>query len=90
MKRGLLGFDADTVRAKAGAEAARAKFKPKGTRKILFGPKSTCILQKVRYALAPTATMGVCQIQAKGYEENVVQAKGYVQFAKSHVPFGPN
>ena len=68
--------------------AARAKFKPKGTRKILFGPKRTYILQKVTYPLAPTETMDVCQIQAKGYEENVVQAKG--QFAKSHVPFGPN
>ena len=30
------------------------------------------------------------QIQAKGYKKNVVWAKGYVHFAKSHVPFGPN
>ena len=68
-----------------------AKLKPKGTRKILFGPKGTCILQIVTYPVAPTATLvDFCQIQAKGYEENVVRAKGYVHFAKSHVPFGPS
>ena len=38
----------------------------------------------------PVRGLEVCQIQAKGYEENVVRAKGYVYFAKSHVPFGPN
>ena len=53
------------------------KFKPKGTRKMSFGRKGTCTLQKVTYPLAPTATMDVCQIQAKGYEENIVRAKGY-------------
>ena len=37
-----------------------------------------------------TDTMDVCQIQAKGYEEKVVRAIGYVHCAKSHVPFGPN
>ena len=31
-----------------------AKFKLKGTRKLLFEPKSTCILEKVTYSLAPT------------------------------------
>ena len=31
-----------------------ANFKPKGTSKILFGPNSTCILEKVTYSLAPT------------------------------------
>ena len=31
----------------------------------------------------------MCQIQAKGYEENVVRAKGFVHFAKGLVPFGP-
>ena len=30
------------------------------------------------------------QMQAKGYEENVVRPKGYGHFAKTHVPFGPN
>ena len=66
------------------------KFKPKGTRKMLFGPKGTCIAQKLTYPLASTATVDVFQIQAKGYEENVVRAKGYAHYAKSHVPFGPN
>ena len=65
---------------------AFATFKPKGTRKILFGPKGTCILQKVTYPLAPAVAMDVCQIQAKGYEENVVRAKGYVHFVKGNVP----
>ena len=91
MKQGLLGFGADVVRAKAlGAKAERAKFKPKSTRKMLFRPKGTCNLQKVTDPLAPTATMDVCQIQAKGYEENVVRAKGYVPFTKSRVPLGLN
>ena len=56
----------------------------------MFGPKNPCILQKASYALAPTATMGVCQIQARWYEKNVVWAKGFVHFAKSHVLCGPN
>ena len=68
-----------------------AKFKPKGTRKMLFGRKGTRISQKVTNPLAPTAPMvDFCQTRAKGYEENVVRAKGYVHFAKSHIPFGPN
>ena len=69
---------------------AFAKFKPKGARKILFGPRRTCILQKVTYLLAPTATVDVSQIQAKEYEKNVVRAKGYVHFAKSHIPLTRN
>ena len=64
-----------------------AKLKPKGTRKMLFGLKGSCIAQKVTYPLAPTATVDACQTQAKGYEENVVRAKGYVHFAESHVLF---
>ena len=67
-----------------------AKLKPKGTRKMLFGLKGSCIAQKVTYPLAPTATMDVCQFQAKGYEENAVRAKQYVHFGKSHEPVGPN
>ena len=31
-----------------------ANFKPKGTRKMLFGLNSTCILEKALYSLAPT------------------------------------
>ena len=89
LEGGLLGLGAEVVRAKAlGAKAVRAKFKPKGTRKMMFGPKGTCISQKVTNPLAPTATMvDFCQTQAKGYEENAVRAKGYVHFAKGHVPF---
>ena len=61
------------------------------TRQMLFGLKGTCISQKVTNPLAPTAPMvDFCQTRAKGYEENVVRAKGYVQFAKSHVTFVPN
>ena len=67
-----------------------ARFKPKGTRKKLLVLKGSCIAQKVTYPLAPTTTMDVCQFQAKGYEENAVQAKQYVHFGKSHVLFGPN
>ena len=52
-----------------------AKFKPQGTRKMLFGPKGTCILQKVTYPLAPTATMDACQIQAKAHGAFSAQAK---------------
>jgi len=71
-------------------------FKPKSPEEMGFVPKLPVPITGARNggvpvsALAPTATMGVFLIQAKGYEDNVVQAKGYVQFAKSHVPFGPN
>ena len=99
MKRGLLGFGADVVRAKAlsakvvqaegyeenvvGAKTLKGKSgssqRVRGKR--YSGQKVRAFLQKVTYPLAP-ATMRVF----KGYEENDVQATGYVHFAKSHVP----
>ena len=42
-------------RALSPIGALCAKDKPKGTRKLLFEPKSTCILEKVTYPLAPTS-----------------------------------
>ena len=61
-----------------------AKLKPKSTRKMLFGRKGTCILQKVTYPLAPTATMDICQIQAKAHGAFSARAKEpQVKFAMS-------
>ena len=66
-----------------------SKFKPKGKRKMLFGLKGTCILQKVKYLLAPSATMDACSIQANVYEEMMFRPKGTCILPKVTYPLAP-